>query len=259
MIDKEIPEQQYFKVDGGPVLPSLLALRAYLRTIPIPVYEHHVTAQKNDFAAWVEHSFGEQELAGRLRKCSSREQMVWVLDDIFSDARMAKVLADQEVVPQAVKAVAGGVENADGVALQDDAAFEPFKPEIIQTNERISAKYEEVAKRMHDALNDALPEEIEKRIEQLRARHSEIMARISEARRQGRDALIPALVIKQFNPKLALAKATREEKDFTFAELVLNQAEFELKELLEEKIIDVRKEVLALAGIEEKAAEKVAK
>jgi hypothetical protein len=237
MLDKEIPEPQYFQVEKGPKLASILALRAYLRMIPAPQFNAHVSKEKNDFANWLEHVFGEVELAKRIRAVNSREQMVWILDDAFADVRMQKVIQDQEVKP-----------TAEVAALQDDQNFDTYKNGLTNTNEQISNKYEQIAKQLQDALSTVMPKEIEQRIEKLKARYAEIAAKVSEARKQGKDAIMPALVLRQFAPKLAFAQVSREEKDFVAAEAILNAAAAELLEVQNEKEINVKKEVLALAG-----------
>jgi hypothetical protein len=237
MLEKEIPESQYFQVQGGPKPPTLLALRTYLRMIPLQQFNAHVTKEKNDFANWIEHVFGEIELAQRIRAAMSREQIVWLLDDAFAEVRMQKVIKDQEV--KSLPEVA---------TLEDDQKFDAYKGDIVSTNEKISNKYEQIAKQMQDALNTAVPKEIEQRMETLKTRYSELLQKISETRKQGRDTIIPALVAKQFTPKLVFAQVSREEKDFQAAEVVLAAAEAELREVQNEKEINVKKEVLALAG-----------
>jgi predicted nucleic acid-binding protein len=244
-----------------------------------------VTEKKNDFASWVEHVFGEAELAKALRQCRTREQMVWALDDFFAELRMSKPTgetAGQEgdgaarantgaagavpanaastdgVVAHAAllnaASVKGAPEFADPVQLQADEEFDKHKSDIVEANERISAKYEEIAKRMQSALADPLPKELEQRAEALKSRYADLMAKISEARRSGKDVLIAALVIKQFTPKLGLALATRDMKDFGIAGVILDQAEAELREAIEAQEIDVKRQVLAMAGIGDAAA-----
>lgn len=257
-LDKEISPAEHFRVQGGPILPSALALRAYLRTIPQQQFDAHVGAGKNDFANWIEHVFGETALARRLRSCTTREQMVWELDDAFAESRMALVVAGKDVVRKPMVVVPEGPEITEPVEYEDDGRFNGRKSEIMESNERISAKYDDVIRNMQEALKDPVPSDIEKRSEQLKARHQDIVGRISELRKRGRDALIPALVIRQFMPKLRFAEISREGKDFDAAAAVLDQAEAELKEASEAKDVDVRRDVLALAEAQGKS-EKEAK
>lgn len=256
MLDKEIAESEYFRIENGPVLPSLLALRAYLRTIPYPVFEHHVNVERNDFANWVDHVFAEKELAERLRQCKSREQMVWAIDDAFAEMRMAKVIAEQEIKPMVQKQVPGMPDASDGVTYEDDALFTKETPAIVSTNERVNVKYEQVAKQMQEAMLDPTPKDVERHIEQIKNRHQDLLARISEARRQGKDLLIAALVLKPFLSKLKYATITREDSDFKAAERVLDEAEVELKEAIDMPVLDVKKEILAMVAAQDAAEAK---
>lgn len=246
MLEKDISEGEYFRVNSGPVLPSLLALRSYLRMIPQWQFDAHVNAQKNDFANWTEHVFGEKELAERMRKCTSREQMMWELDDAFANVRMEKVIADKYNGQKPEKKVTGQAETADPIALQEDAEFSKYTQQIVKTNEDISKKYDDVAQQLKNALLDPVPKDVEQRTEQLMNSYTELMGKISETRKQGKDAFIPALVIRPFLSKLSLAKITRDAKDFAMAQQVLDDAQRELAEAQSAVEVNVKKEIAAL-------------
>jgi hypothetical protein len=252
MIDQPIAENQYFKVQGGPVIPSLVALRAYLRTISQKQYDAHVSAKKNDFATWVTEVYKEPALGSKLAACASREQMVWQLDDSFAELRMAKVLKDQDAPKLQKQEVSGQPEYSDAVALEEDAIFTGNTGEMVKRNEQISSKYEEIARSMQQALQDPIPKDIEQLVEKLRNRYNDLRAKVTETRKSGKDCLIPSLVLRQFNAKLSLALVTRSLKDFEFVKLVLDEADSELKQVIEEKEMNLKKEVMALAGLPEK-------
>lgn len=57
-----------FWTTDGQILNSLIALRDALDTMEKAVYEHHVTAKKNDFAAWVKDILYDDECAIALKK-----------------------------------------------------------------------------------------------------------------------------------------------------------------------------------------------
>jgi hypothetical protein len=246
VVDRQLTKDESFTVYKGPVLASLRALRVYLRMIPQEQFEHHVTANKNDFADWIQRVFGDAQLSKRIRACKAREQMVWALDDLIADERIQEVVKGQEPAAAKYDDAPETVQYANPVALQNDAAFDAIKNELVARNEHISQKYEEVIRVLKEAVTDAVPQEIEKLTESLRNRYSELMARISETRKGGKDTLIPALVMRQFPAKLSFARATRDRKDFAIAGAVLDQAAFELQEVVERKEIDVKREVLAL-------------
>ena len=248
-IDTDIREAEYFRTSDGMVIPSVLALRAYLRMISKPEFEMHVSDKKNDFADWIQHVFGEDELAKQLRACFSREQMVWVLDDIFAEIHMQRVIADKpEPVMPAIK-VNGAPVSADPIVMQQDENFTAVMPELVERNEVIGKKYEEVAKQMQEALLNPMPKEWDQLTEKLRSRYTDLMVKVSETRRSGKDTLLPSLVLRQFNSKLNYARVSREAKDFEFARIVLEEAEFELRIVMEQKEVNVKAEVLAMAGL----------
>jgi hypothetical protein len=160
---------------------------------------------------------------------------------------MGAVLKDLPVPSLSTPAVPEGIEMQDPVPLQEDERFEPVKPELIARNEAIGKKYEDIAKQMQEAILDPMPKQFEQLTEQLRTRYSELMLKVSEARRAGRDVIVPSLALHQFLPKLNLARVTREAKDFELARIVLDETDFELRQVLEEKEINVKAEVLAMA------------
>lgn len=62
-----VPEGESFKLVNGQELWSLDDLSEAINLIDPDTFMHHVNNEKNDFAAWVEHVFGEMELAQALR------------------------------------------------------------------------------------------------------------------------------------------------------------------------------------------------
>jgi hypothetical protein len=65
------PNEQSFWVTDGQVLNSLLALKEALAEMEKAVYSHHVSAEKNDFADWVEAVLCDMECALELRKAKT--------------------------------------------------------------------------------------------------------------------------------------------------------------------------------------------
>lgn len=58
---------QSFWLTDGRVLNSLLALKEALAEMEKAVFAHHVTADKNDFADWVDLVLADSDLASALR------------------------------------------------------------------------------------------------------------------------------------------------------------------------------------------------
>jgi hypothetical protein len=68
-----------FFVSNGHVLTRLDDLTAELGSIDEAAFSHHVSAEKNDFAQWVQDVLGDKALAGKLKKAATREKMLAAL------------------------------------------------------------------------------------------------------------------------------------------------------------------------------------
>jgi len=64
------PEKSFWMCDGR-TLKNLRELKEALETMDTEVWNNHVTAEKNDFANWVEGVFGDKQLGLSLRKVKS--------------------------------------------------------------------------------------------------------------------------------------------------------------------------------------------
>lgn len=122
-IDKPILPPEFFHVRNGPDLPTLVALRAFLRRASKEQFAHHVNARRNDFATWIDDIFGEHDLAVAIRACATRDEMVKVLNATFAKhvskrhpaAVTSPVVAVQKTVREKETAVtqpSGGTDAA---------------------------------------------------------------------------------------------------------------------------------------------------
>lgn len=153
-----------------------------------------------------------------------------------------------ETVTGAAQASTG--EQAPARQITDEE-FKPFRERLGKENERLSEKYDGLISSLQAAAADPFPETLAKIEEKLRVRYDELRLRVSESRRAGKDMLIPSLVLREFPAKLVLAHATREPKDYEIARLTLESAQFEIDEAVNATVIDVKKEVMKMAGIVE--------
>jgi hypothetical protein len=64
-----------FVLKDGTKLHSLKDLYGHLSTISEEDFSHHVNEQKNDFAAWIEHTHRDKFLAQSIRQAKSKEEM----------------------------------------------------------------------------------------------------------------------------------------------------------------------------------------
>lgn len=83
-------------------------------------------------------------------------------------------------------------------------------------------------------------------VEILNDRLKQINERLSRARKEGRDTLIPELTLRPFKAKMILAR--HDESAFDAAKAILDEAEDELREVEEEAIIDIKKEIAMMVG-----------
>ncbi len=74
-------KDEYFVLNNGVELKSISDLLSYLHVMPEEIFLHHVRAEKNDFANWIEHIFGLKDLADKLRTVHSKDNMIRILDD----------------------------------------------------------------------------------------------------------------------------------------------------------------------------------
>ena len=78
-------EAQFFNLKNGRKLKSLLDLARNLERMSEDVFSYHVTPYKNDFSAWIYHSFLEVELARRLANEKNKKRTLEIIIEFFRD------------------------------------------------------------------------------------------------------------------------------------------------------------------------------
>ncbi|MFH1398512.1 MAG: DUF5752 family protein [Candidatus Woesearchaeota archaeon] len=63
---------RYFMLSDGRIVKNLLELADVMDDLTEEVFNHHVNGTKNDFAAWVKDTFGDEVLAEKLKSNSSK-------------------------------------------------------------------------------------------------------------------------------------------------------------------------------------------
>jgi len=87
-----VPKGQEFIIDNPNVslkdrtLCSLDQLSEAISLIDLDTFQKHVNAEKNDFANWVEHVFGEKDLADRLRQFPTPLRMMVSIERFLRQA-----------------------------------------------------------------------------------------------------------------------------------------------------------------------------
>lgn len=80
-----VPEKSFW-VNDGKVLQNLKELPSALRNMSDQTFLHHVNAAKHDFANWVEHVFGEKQLAEGARKIKHKVGLAQKVERFFQNS-----------------------------------------------------------------------------------------------------------------------------------------------------------------------------
>lgn len=127
------------------------------------------------------------------------------------------------------------------------ATIKKLVHEVSETNRKIEEAYEEKLRRLEAKKklvgDEKKEEEHQESIARLKERLNELKARISNARKEGKDPFIANIILRNVNAKIKMAEVTHDSKDFEAVEKILNRAELELEEALEEEEVDVKKEI----------------
>jgi len=72
--------QNKFFLHGGKSIKNIVELGRELKNMDANTFTHHVSNHKNDFAAWVEHSIKDSQLATLLRTTRTQERMSAIIE-----------------------------------------------------------------------------------------------------------------------------------------------------------------------------------
>jgi len=76
----DVPPESVFWILGGKPVKNILELGRELRQMSPETFSHHVTAEKNDFATWVEYSIKDHNLAALLRTTRDQARMAAIIE-----------------------------------------------------------------------------------------------------------------------------------------------------------------------------------
>lgn len=223
-----------FHIHGGPDVKNLRELLHYLPRMSDEQFSHHVNREKNDFAKWLEDVNGPGSVCEVIRRAGTREDMMNALQ-----ARVNEYDADRADHP----------EEQETAERMDDDTFGEMKKDYADRNEEIQDKFDRIAQEMKEAMDDEMPEQLLEIKEELNERYDDLRTKISDLRRQGRDCLMASLLLRQFPAKLGIAEASREKSDFESARDVLVKVQDEVDEIAGTQEMDVKREVLEMAGL----------
>jgi len=92
----KINPEHYFKLKSGSVIKNLSDLNLALKKIDDDEFNHHVNEEKNDFANWIRHVFGNEKLADKLQKTDEREEMAEMLAEELTEEVYGKQPANSK-------------------------------------------------------------------------------------------------------------------------------------------------------------------
>ncbi|MDD9954118.1 MAG: hypothetical protein OXR66_07325 [Candidatus Woesearchaeota archaeon] len=241
-----VPLAYRFDIHDGPIFETVQELLEYMPEMTDKQFAFHVTAKKNDFAQWIEDFHGKGTLSTMMRNAKSKEELWNVLK-----TRRAEYDRREQDEKQPIEEKLQQNEKGETAPITDDGLFTKVHDRFEEKNEDIGNKFDDLTDAMQESLKNELPDKLAKLDDELKTRQDELRQRLSETRKSGKDTLIAALYMRQYEPKIKLAEATHDPKDFEIVKLLLDTIEQELKEAAAQPDINVKQEVLKLAGIEE--------
>jgi hypothetical protein len=248
IFEKNAEWKESFHVWKGPVIRNVRELFEFLDQMSQEQFVHHVNDKKNDIAEWVEHVFEHTEIADEIREIGTKDELYYLLK--------AKIKFVDTPVD-----LTGGVEDKHLLKeenegqFDDEEKFNKVKDAYEVRNEEVGNRFEDIADKIKQTLDNELSKEEEEMFEKVETRYEEVRQKLSELRKTGKDCVLATLRMKWFLPKLKLAKASRERADVQAADEILDAVEQEMKDIRERKEVDVKKEVYAMAGIEEEESD----
>jgi len=80
-LEQKAPKEHYFKLNNGKEIKSLNDLRKALSHMADEEFTHHVSEEKNDFAAWVKEALQNQEIYEKIKDIKVKEELEEVLQN----------------------------------------------------------------------------------------------------------------------------------------------------------------------------------
>ena len=159
----DVREDEHFRTVDGRTLGSVRELVMLLETYQDEHFRHHVNEHRNDFAAWIEHSVGDQKLAERIRQAPTpvriQQEIAARLEEIENELLSFEEQPVEAPPAQSEQAAPKSTarEKPKRNAHEDRPAPQPVKKPQALPEERETVK------------RDELLEEIERSIAQARA------------------------------------------------------------------------------------------
>ena len=81
---EDAPIGKYFRTADGIIIKNVFELLDILKIMDDEVFKKHVNKKSNDFVTWIKNIIGDKDLAKKLAKVSSKNQIVSVIENTFA-------------------------------------------------------------------------------------------------------------------------------------------------------------------------------
>ncbi|MBN2459055.1 hypothetical protein JXB28_02125 [Candidatus Woesearchaeota archaeon] len=173
---QDIPHEKWFFFAHGRKAKNIEGLKEVMEKIDDIEFNHHVNDQRNDFANWVEHVFGEQELAARLRKTYNKEDMHDAIDE-FLKAKQPEPVPMAEHQPSRAPRRHRQKAKPDASPAQENPEQEKILPvfeehDYLTFDDHIAPKIEEI-NRKQEKLKLEMEQDAEQDAKAMPGQHEE--------------------------------------------------------------------------------------
>lgn len=126
---KNVKPEEYFCLYNGVVLKNLHDLIDILEVIDDETFKHHVRKDRNDFSNWIEHVIKDKNLASKIKKAKSKEEMIEIIESEPVITESLKTKYVKEVPPKKYFWLSNGVvirsiqELCDAIKTMNDELF----------------------------------------------------------------------------------------------------------------------------------------
>ncbi|MFH0869529.1 MAG: DUF87 domain-containing protein [archaeon] len=142
---KDVDPDKILKLVNGMLVINMASLYDEIAAMRDDDYDKHVTAEKNDFARWIEFAVGDKELADHVQLASGKKGILDLLDlrktkkplpkldpEQIKKTKAAEAVANLSKPPEAIKPAEAPAQAAPTMPTQTDEASTPAVASIAQ-------------------------------------------------------------------------------------------------------------------------------
>jgi len=247
MLDQQLPPEKYFHCKNGLILRNLseLELEFKLNSLGqnMENYNFHFYNNNNDYANWIEGVFGIKNLAFKLRKAKSPQEALEEVRNIIKDGNNSDVnyvgekTKVEEKTEEKDKSKSFVFTKKQEEKLKE--SIKGFTNKSDETFDKVKLMKEKIYKKSTDLNSE---------IEKLQEERNELYKEIAEERKKGYDVFIPALMLKNVEPKIQYLIASRNPNEISKIKSILENVRKELEEAKTIEELDLKAEILQKAA-----------